>query len=169
MNIDSALFHSVSELSHILDKGVCVEFRTMILMGGLETRTEPNKYHAYIRGDFWKGKDCCAERGCPRPTSALEEILMTILHELTHAAIIEAGLRDLRTKKAKYRREMQIDTHAYTFLGNELFFKELFLEMRKRKNCSIVFNESAFNEDGNIENPFLLYYLGLVNHNPHSK
>jgi hypothetical protein len=169
MDIKPALFYSVSEFAHVLDKGVCIEFRRMIRMGELEIGSEPNKYHAYIRSCIW-GQSHRAEEGHPRPrpTSALEELLATIIHELTHAAIIEAGLRDLRTKKAKFRREMQIEDHAYSFLDNYSFFEELFLEIRKRKNCSIVFNESTLNRDGNIEGPFLPYYLEVIKQNPPS-
>jgi hypothetical protein len=140
----------------------------MVRKGGLETRSEPNKYVAYIRSDYWR-KTYGVGEVRPRPITALEEVLATIIHELTHAVIIEAGLREPKTKKAEYRREMQIDAHAYTFLGNDLFFENLFLEIRKRKNCSIVFNESAFDEDGRIKNPFLPYYLNMMERKPYKK
>ena len=168
MNIKTALFLSVAELSHVLDKGVCIEFRKMVLKGGIYAEAvDPigearSKYLIYVRSWPWYGSD--ESEICPRPTTELEEILVTIAHELVHITIIEAGLETPKTEDGEDASELakQMDRHAYSLLeGN--FFEELFFEIDKRKNCSIVFNASVFDDDGSIDCPFLPYYLGLTN------
>jgi hypothetical protein len=148
MNIKRAWFFSIEELEHVLDEGVTVEFRKMITLGGLSISEESEtKFLVYAR-HFPPGLD-------------LGDSKHTILHELTHASIIQKGIRDVskdEASEARQRRENQIDEHVEFFRGNEEFFSSLVRELISRRNCSIVFNGSIFDETGKTECPFFHYY-----------
>lgn len=149
MNIKRAWFFTIEELEHVLDEGVTVEFRRMIDLGGLSICEESEtKFLAYAR--YFP------------PKLDLEESKQTILHELTHASIIQKGMRDVRTEEARRRREDQIEEHVQLFRGNEEFFSSLVRELMGRRNCSIVFNGSIFDETGKTECPFFHYYNGFA-------
>jgi len=48
MNIKTTLFLLVVELSHVLDKGVCIEFRKMVPKGGIYAEAVDPIGEAYI-------------------------------------------------------------------------------------------------------------------------
>ena len=154
MNIKSTLFFTVKDLYPVLDKGVVVEFRRMIIIACIGTREEHKedeaKFQVYVKYSPLK------------PKLDLEDEKLSIAHELTHAFLIEKGVREPKTKEANFRREDQIEEHAQWFRGKDTFFRDLVKELMNRRNCGVVFHGSIFDENGKTECPFLYYYCKLA-------
>lgn len=149
MNIRPALFFTIEDLYPVLDKGVVVEFRKMVTLGGMSICEEAEtKFLVYVR--YFP------------PKLDLEEDKLTIMHELTHASIVQKGLREPKTEEAKLRRENQIEEHAQLFRGKKMFFRSLLRELMDRRNCSVVFHGSIFDGNGKTECPFFHYYCELT-------
>ncbi len=153
MDIKPALFYSISDLSYILDRGVYIEFKRLFFSVAL-LHLWPAKSTRYLLSINYKQDLEKENKYRPRPTSELEEQQICIVHELIHAAVLEKGLGARRLPE---NLEDLIEAHAYTFLGNDLFFEQLVREIDRRKNCRFFFKEEIFNRDGKTQCSFYHY------------
>jgi len=159
VDIKPALFYSISDLSYILDRGVYIAFKRLRFSSAL-LHLWPARSTRYLFSVNYEQDLKKENKHRPRPATVLEEQQVCIVHELIHAAILE---KDLGFKGTYEDLEGLIDDHAYTFLGNNLFFEELIREIDKRKNCRFFFKEEIFNRDGETQCPFYHYYNRVLN------
>jgi len=131
---------SVSDFESAFDRGVLIEFRDMLIQGGMKENPklrlpgEP-RFIIYLRTDAhsYHFEDLKA-------ANELDETKMTLLHELFHVWAWQGGYHQPKDEHGEddLRFARQIGVWSKIFLDNGLF-DELFRYFLVHPKCSIIF------------------------------